>query len=115
VSRDWRLRLDDMLESCRKLTAFESDIDREGFLSDAKTRSAVERELFVLGEAAKNIPSDVRDRFPDLPWRGMAGLRDVLAHGYFDVEPDVLWDAATTKVPGVLRGVREILEQERSP
>jgi uncharacterized protein with HEPN domain len=80
VSREWRLYLEDIR-------------------SYGMTYDAVIRNLEVIGEAAKNIPDEVRAHYPEIEWRKIAGLRDVLAHGYFGLEPETLWDIVRNKVP----------------
>lgn len=70
VSRDWRGFLEDMLASCEHSISFVNGMDFAGFCRDQKTRSAVQREIFVIGEAAKQLPIDVKTRYPDVNWRG---------------------------------------------
>ena len=72
---------------------------------------AVLRNLQIIGEAAKAVPADVRQRHPEVDWKGMAGLRDVLAHAYFGLDNDTLWDVVITKVPQLRNQVRRILDE----
>lgn len=72
---------------------------------------AVLRNLQVIGEAAKAVPADVRQSHPEVDWKGMAGLRDVLAHAYFGLDNETLWDVVTTKVPQLRNQVRRILDE----
>ena len=69
------------------------------------------RNLQIIGEAAKAVPADVRQRHPEVDWKGMAGLRDVLAHAYFGLDNDTLWDVVITKVPQLRNQVRRILDE----
>jgi uncharacterized protein with HEPN domain len=73
---------------------------------------AVLRNLEVLGEAAKKVPEDVRNRYPWVEWRAIAGLRDVLAHAYFALDDATLWDIVAQKVPALAEALRQILEEE---
>jgi uncharacterized protein with HEPN domain len=73
---------------------------------------AVLRNLEVLGEAAKKVPEDVRNRYPWVEWRAIAGLRDVLAHAYFALDDATLWDIVARKVPALAEALRQILEEE---
>jgi hypothetical protein len=75
MSRDWLLYLDDMIACCRKVIEYTREMDMDAFLGNAQTYDAVLRNLEILGEAAKNIPEDVRRRRPDVEWRKIAGLR----------------------------------------
>lgn len=72
-------------------------------------RAAVDWHLLVIGEAAKHVPSQIRERYSAIEWRKIAGLRDVLAHGYFGLDDETLWDAVTNKVPELLRSAQELL------
>ena len=84
----------------------------EDFLADDRTFDAVMRNLQIIGEAAKNVPTETRLRYPEVEWRKIAGLRDVLAHAYFSLENEILWDVVQNKVPALLEQVQYILETE---
>lgn len=84
----------------------------EDFLTDERTFDAVMRNLQIIGEAAKNVPPEVRSRYPEIEWRKISGLRDVLAHAYFSLENETLWDIVQNKVPPLLVQVQHILEMD---
>ena len=84
----------------------------EDFLADERTFDAVMRNLQIIGEATKNVPLEIRNRYPEVEWRKIAGLRDVLAHAYFSLENEILWDIIQNKVPPLLKQVQHILEVE---
>jgi uncharacterized protein with HEPN domain len=67
---------------------------------------AVLRNIELIGEAAKNLPDDVRSKMPDIEWRKIAGMRDWLSHVYFHVDPDIVWDVVEMKIPQLLRVLR---------
>jgi uncharacterized protein with HEPN domain len=83
-----------------------------GFVQNELVYDAVLRNLEVLGEAAKKVPEDVRNRYPWIEWRAIAGLRDVLAHAYFALDDATLWDIVARKVPALAEALRQILEEE---
>ncbi len=89
-ARDWTRFLRDMQRFSAKGMRCKGDLDQQQFLADEMILDAVLRNLELLGEAAKEFPSDVRLRHPTVPWRRIAGLRDVLAHAYFGVEDDTI-------------------------
>lgn len=103
MSRDWRLYWEDILTACRKIGRFVSGMDKDAFLRDERTYDAVLRNLEVIGEAAKRLPEDIRRAVPMIEWRKIAGLRDIIAHGYFGVDHDILWNVVADKVPELLR------------
>jgi uncharacterized protein with HEPN domain len=83
MSRELRLYLADIQVACEKVLRYTNGMEFEQFLADDRTFDAVLRNLQIIGEAVKNIPDDVRERNPEIEWRKIAGLRDVLAHTYF--------------------------------
>ncbi len=78
--------------------------------------SAVVRELEVIGEAVKNLSYRIREEYPEIPWRKMAGMRDVLSHGYFKINLDMVWETATVIIPEILpKNRRHSLPSETLP
>jgi uncharacterized protein with HEPN domain len=108
-TRDWRLYADDIIESCGKVRRYVAGMSYDTFLADERTRDAVIRNLEVIGEAAKNLPDDVVANAPDVAWRKIRGMRDVIAHGYFGLDTMVVWDTARTKLDELEVAVRKLL------
>jgi len=111
VSRDWRLYADDIMAACSKIVRYTSGLSKEQFLSDDKTYDAVLHNLEVIGEAAKNLPDDAKDRKREMDWRKIVGLRSVIAHGYFGLDPDILWDIVSHKVPQLREAIHQLIEK----
>jgi len=76
-------------------------MSRSAFEADDRTKDAVLRNLELIGEAVKQLPDEARLLCPQIEWRRIAGLRDMLAHAYFGIDPDIVWDVVCTKVPGL--------------
>jgi uncharacterized protein with HEPN domain len=108
-TRDWRLYADDIIEACGKVRRYIGGMTYEAFVADELTRDAVIRNLEVIGEAAKNLPDEVVARAPEVEWRKVRGMRDVIAHGYFGLDTRVVWDTAKTKLDALESIVRALL------
>jgi len=78
-------------------------------VQDDKTKDAVIRQFEIAGEAAKNVPEQLRLLEPQIPWRLIAGFRDVLSHSYFAIEIHIIWDAATVKAPELKAACERLL------
>jgi uncharacterized protein with HEPN domain len=105
--------LDDILEAVDKIERFTDGMDYAEFVEDSKTVDAVLRNFEVIGEAAKNIPEDVRQEYGDVPWSEMAGMRDKLIHGYATVELQIVWTTIQEELPTLgpqIESVRDELE-----
>jgi uncharacterized protein with HEPN domain len=84
----------------------------DSFLADIKTQDAVVRNLEVIGEATRSLSTGLREKYPDVPWKGMAGVRDRLIHHYFGVNLDVVWDIVTVELPALESQIEAILQHE---
>lgn len=101
MSRNLVLYLDDILTSINKIERYTANLTRESFAADERTFDAVAYNLQMIGEAVKNIPDNLRDRYPQIEWRKVAGLRDILAHAYFSIDDEIIWDIVQTKLAGL--------------
>lgn len=101
-------RLEHMLIATRKAIEF-AGTDHDEFAASDLHQSAVIRRLLILGEAAKAVSQEARDLAPELPWREMMRMRDVLIHHYFGVRLDVVWGVVTDERPGVQHELEDLL------
>ncbi len=111
MPRDPRLRLADILEAVSRIDAFTCDHDAASFAADRKALDAVAFNLLVIGEAATHTPAEVADAYPEIPWDKMRAIRNVIAHQYFDILPEILWRTAREDLPALVPALRRGLEQ----
>jgi uncharacterized protein with HEPN domain len=114
VSRNSTMYVNDMIDAANNVIEFSSELDRDALLADKKTRDATIRNLEVLGEAAKKVPAEITALDPEIPWRRITGLRDILAHDYFGIDNDILCDVIYVEVPHLLPRLLAIREKMES-
>ncbi len=107
--RDATERLRDMLDAIAAIERYR-DRDRASFDGDELLQVWFLRHLQILGEAASGLPQDVRVLAPDVPWSSIIGMRNVLIHGYFDIDADIVWEAARRDVPALRSALQRLLQ-----
>ncbi len=100
-----------ILEETDYLLSESKNISYSEFEKNATLKRSFVRALEVIGEAAKNIPDDFREKYPQIRWKDMAGLRDILIHRYFGINYNMLWDIVKNQVPELKRNIQVILEE----
>lgn len=110
MRRDYRLYLDDILESINNIRDYTKGMDYNTFLGDRKTRDAVIRNLKIIGEAASRLPEAVCSNANEIEWRKIKGLRNILAHEYFGVSLPIIWDVVQNKLGTLDNSCRKLLK-----
>ena len=112
MSRDPRLVLEDVEQSCAKIVQYISGRTRTQVFEEEMRLDAVLLNLRLIGEAVRRLPRAFTEGHPEVAWREIGGARDLVAHAYFSLDPAVIWDAIETAVPQLLRKVGEILDDQ---
>jgi uncharacterized protein with HEPN domain len=101
--------LDDIREAIARIEQYTDGYDFGSFLEDLRTQDAVVRNLEVIGEAAKSISGSLKDRYPTMPWKDLAGVRDKLIHHYFGINYEIVWRVIREELPLVIARIEGIL------
>ncbi|GBE37804.1 MAG TPA: DUF86 domain-containing protein [Nitrospirae bacterium] len=104
--------LTDIINAAEQIEEFIADIDKRQFEESALVQSAVIRQIEVIGEATKRLSQTFTSEHPEIPWKNMAGMRDILIHAYDHVDIDELWNAASASIPALLKKIRAIIADE---
>ena len=112
MSQDFDIYLEDILEAIDRIQAYVQDVTRETFDADRMRIDAVIRNLEVIGEAVKQVPDSVREKYPSVAWRKIAGLRDILIHKYFDVNLEIVWGVVQSNIPILKTEIQQILKEK---
>jgi len=108
MPRDYKVYVDDVLTSIHKIKVYTKGLSKKRFLGDEKTIDAVVRNLEIIGEAIKKIPENIRSKYPNVEWRKITGLRDILVHEYFGVDAEIIWDIVHNKIPELDNEIQQI-------
>ena len=100
-----------ILDEAAYLLSTRATVTKAEFLADDTLKRAFVRSLEIIGEASKKVTADMREKYPTVEWRLMAGMRDRLIHDYFGVDYDLVWDVVESKIPGLRKEIEEILRR----
>jgi uncharacterized protein with HEPN domain len=110
MKKDPLLRVDDIHESILAIQEYLEGVDKETFLADRQKQDAVLHRLAIMGEAVKKLPAEFRGQYPHIPWKYIAGTRDVLIHDYDGVSLHMIWDIVKEDLPPLAEKLRPLLE-----
>lgn len=110
MSNEFLDYLEDILDAMDKAEILLAEVSYEQFEADFRINFALVRALEIIGEAAKRLPMDFRHQYPAIPWKGMAGMRDRIIHGYDNVDLQIVWDVVKRDIPGIKPQIQQILK-----
>jgi uncharacterized protein with HEPN domain len=110
--RRWKERIQDILDAADEIQDFTHGMDFQTFQNDVRTLKAVELDFIVIGEAANQIPAEVEDHNPQVPWQLMRSMRNRLVHVYFSVSAQMLWDTIQNDLPALLPSLEALLKEK---
>ncbi|MBE9048413.1 DUF86 domain-containing protein [Pleurocapsales cyanobacterium LEGE 10410] len=105
--------LQDILESISHIQRFLEGVSEDEFYKNVEKQDAVLRRLEIIGEAVKHLPDEIREDHPDIPWRQIAGMRDIIIHEYFGITLEMVWVVATEDILDLKTKVEQIIESNQ--
>jgi len=109
--RDFKIYLEDIAESAELIENYITDISEEEFNKDSEKQDAILHRIQIIGEAAKHIPDEYRAKWNEIPWKEIAGMRDIIVHEYFGITLAMIWKVAIQDIPILRKKVNEILKE----
>jgi uncharacterized protein with HEPN domain len=106
--RDYKLFIQDIIEAIEKIQIYIKNFDIESFKKDSKTYDSIIHNFFIIGEAAGKIPEEIQEKYNKIDWRGIIGMRNIIAHGYFSIDPDIVWKTIQDDLPVLKQQIKII-------
>ena len=109
--RNFELFLEDIIEQIGLIENSIKHIKKNNFLRDKDIQDSTARRLEIIGEATKNVPDDIRNRYPEVEWKKIAGMRDIIIHAYFKLDLDAVWKVIKEDLPDLKNKIKKILQE----
>ena len=111
MKRNYKLRIQDILDCINIIESYIKGKTEDDFYANYQLQDSVIRRLEIIGEATKNIPEEVRNKYPDLPWKKMAGIRDIVIHDYSEVVEERIWNTVIRELPKAKKIIEKMKEE----
>lgn len=98
MKKDPEIFVEHILECIKRIEEYTEGITKDVFFNSTQIQDAIIRRIEIIGEAVKNIPEDMKNRYPDIPWKRIAGMRDILIHEYFGIDLELTWEVAKEEI-----------------
>ena len=110
--RRWKLRVRDILDAIENIQQYIEGLDYDAFINDRKTMDAVIRNLITIGEAAAYVPDHVIEAHPEIPWRDMSDMRNIIVHEYFGISDKIVWETTQRDLSPLLNQLLNLLKSD---
>ena len=110
--RDWKIRIKDALASIKFIKEDIKGMEYEDFIKNRVVRQATERNIELIGEALNSVPKEIQEKYNEINWRNIIGMRNYIIHQYFDIVPDIEWEVATEHIIELEKQLLKIIENK---
>jgi len=112
MKKRYLMSLQDILESIDRIDTYTEGVEYDSFSHNQMLIDAVIRNLEIIGEAARNVPEEIKNNYNEIPWKKMIGLRNMLIHEYFGVDESIVWERIKTNLPEVRPNILKAIQEE---
>jgi uncharacterized protein with HEPN domain len=109
LKKDYKTYLSDILENIERAERFASNLSYDQLINDDKTCYAIVRCIEIMGEAARHIPDNIRNRYPEVPWKDIVGMRDIIVHSYSTIDYPTVWSTLKNNLPQLRKYISTII------
>jgi uncharacterized protein with HEPN domain len=113
-NRDWKILFEDMLESISRIEKYTEKVNREEFAINQMIIDAVVRNIEIIGEASKNVPDPIQEKFSEIPWKKLNGIRNRIVHAYFGVDTSIIWFIIENELSSLKEIITKALKETKS-
>ena len=113
MPRDYKAFINDILEAINRIELYTSNLTIDDFSESQLYQDAIVRNLEIIGEAVKRLPDELIKKYPEIEWKKIAGLRDILIHAYFGIDIEIVWDVVQNKLPDLKDQISLILSKNK--
>lgn len=110
MKKDPEIFIEHILECIKRIEEYTKGITKDVFSNSPQIQDAIIRRIEIIGEAVKNIPGDIKDKYPDIPWKRIAGMRDILIHEYFGIDLELTWEVAKEEIFELKKKILKVKE-----
>jgi uncharacterized protein with HEPN domain len=113
MKKDAKTFIDHIMECISLIEKYKKDCTKQKFMHDVQLQDSIIRRIAIIGEAVKNIPGEIKNKYPEIAWKEIAGMRDILTHEYFGIDLELTWETVKKDIPKLKKQLITILKEQK--